>query len=101
MIPRTRDDVFRCYAYVLIYVDDMLAISEGMNDKKKNDYSFKMKKGSMGDSNLYLGSKLRNVTLLNGVEAWMMSPAKYVKEAVKNVGRLLGQQYDSETSYAS
>ena len=34
---------------------------------------------------MYLGAKLRKVTLPNGVEAWTMSPAKYAREAVSFV----------------
>jgi hypothetical protein len=44
-----------------------------------------MKPGSIGDPDFYLGGKLRKVTLANGVEAWGISPSKYVQEAVKNV----------------
>ncbi len=94
MMPKTRDDGFEYYAYVLIYVDDMLAIShEALGDMKRIDFYFKMKKESIGDPDIYLGSKLRKVTLPNGVEAWMMSPAKYVREAVKNVMRYLQKEY--------
>jgi hypothetical protein len=47
----------------------------------------------MGDPDIYLGSKLRKVVLPNQVEAWMMSPAKYINEAVKNVERHLEKEY--------
>jgi hypothetical protein len=97
MMPKTRDDGFEYYAYVLIYVDDMLSIShEGLSDMRKIDYYFKMKKESIGDPDIYLGSKLRKIILLNGVEAWMMSPAKYVREAVKNVERHLEKEYGAK-----
>ncbi|KAG7369945.1 reverse transcriptase RNA-dependent DNA polymerase [Nitzschia inconspicua] len=95
MKPRTRpDDGFEYYSYVLIYVDDILAIShEAMEDLQKIDYYFKMKEGSMGDPDIYLGSKIRKVTLPNRVEAWMLSPTRYVMEAVKNVERYLEKEY--------
>jgi hypothetical protein len=97
MMPRTRDDGFEYYSYVLIYVDDMLSIShDAMNDMKKIDYYFKMKKGSLGDPDIYLGSKLRKIVLLNGVEAWLMSPAKYVREAIKNVERYIHKEYGTK-----
>jgi hypothetical protein len=48
-----------------------------------------MKEESIGDPDIYLGSKLRKVTLPNGVEAWMISPAKYICEAIKNVEKYL------------
>jgi hypothetical protein len=55
-----------------------------------------MKKESIGDPDIYLGSKLRKMVLLNGVEAWMMSPAKYVREAVRNVERFLDKEYGTK-----
>lgn len=74
------------YAYVLLYVDDALVIHhDGMSALKEIDHFFKMKPSSMGDPDLYLGAKLRKVTLPNGVEAWAMSASKYVQEAVRNV----------------
>ena len=52
-----------------------------------------MKDGSIGDPDIYLGAKLRKVTLENGVEAWGMSPAKYVGEAVRNAENYLGKNF--------
>jgi hypothetical protein len=46
----------------------------------------------VGDPNIYLGAKLRKVTLENGVEAWSMSPSKYMQEAVKNVKSYLQEK---------
>ena len=88
------DDGFEYYAYVLIYVDDILAIChDPFFELSKIDYYFKMKKESIGDPDIYLGSKIRKVTMANGVEAWMMSPTKYVEEAVKNVETYLQKEY--------
>lgn len=53
-----------------------------------------MKEGSIGDPDLYLGAKLRKTRLLNGVEAWATSPAKYISEAIKNVESYLAKEYD-------
>ena len=44
---------------------------------------FMMKKGSIGDPDIYLGAKLRKVQLENSVFAWGIRPAKYVQEVVK------------------
>ena len=41
---------------------------------KEIDKFFKMKEGSVGDPDFYLGAKLRKMTLPNGVEAWSMIP---------------------------
>ena len=86
MRAETRSDGTEYYSYILLYVDDVLAIHEEATGLlKRVDYYFKMKKGSIGDPNIYLGARLRPVTLENGVVAWAMSPSKYVQEAVANV----------------
>jgi hypothetical protein len=82
MKPMTRpEDDFQNYAYVLIYVEDILAVShDALGDLNKIDLYFKMKKGSIGFPDIYLGSRLRSVVLPNGVKSWLMSPTKYVAE---------------------
>jgi hypothetical protein len=60
-----------------------------MQEIAKINKRFPLKKGSVGDPDLYLGAKLRKVTLPNGVSAWSMSPSKYVQEAVRNVKKYL------------
>jgi hypothetical protein len=84
------EDGFRYYSYILIYVDDCLAIHHNaIGVLNELDYYFKMKPGSIGDPDIYLGAKLRVVTLPNGVKAWGLSPSKYVHEAVTNVEKWL------------
>jgi hypothetical protein len=80
MNPMTRpEDGFQYYAYVLICVDDILAVShDALGDLNKIDLYFKMKKGSIGDPDIYLGSRLKQALLPNGIETWMMSPTKYI-----------------------
>ena len=88
------EDNFKYYAYMLLYVDDCLAIHHDaeMALTELNNY-FAMKKGSIGDPDIYLGAKLRAVELSNGVKAWSMSPAEYVKEAVENVKEYLDKHF--------
>jgi hypothetical protein len=77
-----------------MYVDDILMVShDAEKDLRKIDYYFTMKGESIGDPDIYLGSKLRKVTLPNGVKAWMISPAKYICEAIKNVEKYLEREY--------
>ena len=57
------------------------------------DKFFMMMKGSIGDPDIYLGAKLRTFQLDNGVFTWGMSPAKYVQEAVRNVGEHITKEY--------
>ena len=87
MKPMTRtDDNSEYYAYILLYVDDCLAISEdATKELHALDHYFKMKKGSIGNPEMYLGAKLRLTKLPNGILAWGISASKYVQEAVRNV----------------
>ena len=74
------------YAYTLCYVDDILVVHhDGMEALKGIDKFFKMKKGSVGDPDYYLGTKLRMMKLVNGVKAWGMSSSKYALAVVANV----------------
>ena len=61
------------------------------------DKCFKMKDGSIGDPDVCLGSKLKPVTLDNGVECWAMSPSKYIQEAVRNAENYLGANFGGRT----
>jgi Reverse transcriptase (RNA-dependent DNA polymerase) len=80
------DDGFKYYLYMLLYIDDILAINhDAMSLINEVDRFFKMKAGSVGDPDIYLGAKLREVQLPNGVNAWSLSASKYVQEAVRNV----------------
>jgi hypothetical protein len=51
----------------------------------KLDGYFKMKEGSIQVPTFYLGAKLKNTVLPNGVVAWGMSSSKYVQSSVQNV----------------
>lgn len=74
------------YDYMLLYVDDTLAIgTRPMDMLKEVDHYFPMKNNSMGPPKIYLGAKIGKVKLPNGVEAFSMSMSQYVREAVKGV----------------
>jgi len=91
MKPMVRpEDGFEYWAYVLLYVDDCLVVHHDAESVlSRIDKYFKMKDGSIGDPDIYLGARLKKMTLNNGVEAWANSPAKYIKEAVENVEKFL------------
>jgi hypothetical protein len=85
MRARIRDDGFKFYEYVLIYVDDILCISDNSQELlERIDKYFPMKPNSIGKPDIYLGAKLSGVSLPNQVEAWVMSPSKYIQEACNN-----------------
>eukprot|EP00934_Nitzschia_sp_Nitz4_P001939 Nitzschia sp. Nitz4//scaffold485_size5303//233//968//NITZ4_009229-RA/size5303-snap-gene-0.0-mRNA-1//1//CDS//3329552890//1939//frame0 len=46
-----------------------------------------MKKDAIGKPKYYLGAKVTEVTLENGVKAWGMSSSKYIQVAVRKSGR--------------
>jgi hypothetical protein len=50
-----------------------------------------MKAGLIGDLDIYLGTKLQQVELTNGVFAWTMSPSKYIQDDVCNVKEYLSK----------
>ena len=84
------NDGHKYYTYVLFYVDDCLVIShDATSVLNQIDHFFKMKPGSIGDPDFYLGAKLKETVLPNGVKAWGMSPSKYIQEAVRNVEEFL------------
>ena len=88
------DDGTKYYAYMLLYVDDCLCIHHDAEGALKAlDKYFQMKPGSIGSPDIYLGAKLRQVMLDNGVSAWSASPSKYVQDAVANVEQYLTTQY--------
>jgi hypothetical protein len=88
---------FEYYSYVLIYVDDILLISlEALADQERLITSLRSRKDSVGDPDIYLGSKFRKVMLSDGVHAWMISPTKYIREAINNVERHSEREYGSK-----
>ena len=98
MKAEVRPDGYKYYSYALLYVDDVLMIHHSAEEAiRQIDKYFTMKKGSIGDPDLYLGAKLREVQLSTGVYAWSFSPSKYVQEAVRNVKEYLSKSYNGQT----
>ena len=82
------------WEYVLLYVDDCLAISHRPREvlEKEIGKYWTMKPGSLGPPTIYLGNKVSKVTLENGVKAWSFSSSQYVQGAVSNVETYLKKQ---------
>ena len=90
MKATVRPDGFEYYAYVLLYVDDVMVIHhDALSILSRLDKYFKMKPGSVGDPTMYLGATLKKMQLENGKVAWANSPAKYVWSSCENVERYL------------
>jgi len=92
--PAKKGDGSTHYEYVLLYTDDVLVISENGEKILREGIGkyFELKESSIGPPNIYLGGKLRKVTLDNGAEAWAFGSSKYVQESVKNVQRHLAKR---------
>jgi hypothetical protein len=62
------DDGVKYWAYILIYVDDILcAHHDPGTSLAKIDKYFKMKSGSIMEPTFYLGAKLKKTVMPNGV----------------------------------
>jgi hypothetical protein len=80
------DDGVLYWAYILIFVDDILCVHRDPGiPLAKLDYNLKMKEGSIQAPTFYLGAKLKKSVLPNGVVAWGTISSKYVHSAVQNV----------------
>jgi hypothetical protein len=75
------------WEYVLLYTDDALVVSENGESLLRNELGryFELKQDSIGPPELYLGGKMRQVELENGVKAWAFGSSQYVQAAVRNV----------------
>ncbi len=72
---------------MLLYVDNLLVISEKAEAvlRKEIGKDWILKEESIGPPSKYLGGKLREVTLENGVKSWAFGSCQYVQSAVNNV----------------
>jgi hypothetical protein len=84
------DDGVSYWAYILIYVDDILCVHHDPGSPlAKLDEYFKMKESSTQVPTFYLGAKLKKTVLPIGVVAWGMRSSKYVQSVVQNVKEYL------------
>ena len=66
------------YSYILCYVDDIMVIHHDAMVLNRIDDFMKLKGGSIGDPNIYLGAKARKVQMPNCVWCYGISLSKYV-----------------------
>jgi hypothetical protein len=84
------DDGVLYWAYILIYVDDILCVNHDPGyHLTKLDENFKIKEGSIQIPTFYLGAILKKTFLHNGVVAWGMSSSNYVQSDVHNIKEYL------------
>ena len=78
---------------VLLYTDDILAIMEEPERFIRDELGqrFTIKEKSIGPPTQYLGNKVSEVTMANGVKCWSFSSSQYTQNAVKNVETYLSK----------
>ena len=77
------------YEYMLLYVDDCLAIYENPKEAVLQlDKFSKMQQNSISPPDIYLGRKVKKMRLPNMVEACTFRSSQYVQEAVCNFEKL-------------
>ena len=71
------DDSHEYYSYIFCYVYKILVIHhDSLAILKRIESYFKLNKISIGDTDMYLGSKLKIMTPENGTWCWSLSPPK-------------------------
>ena len=79
-------DGFEHYEYVLLYVNDVLAISDDPTEVLQNiDKYFGLNPGSLAEPSIYLSAKLKLMKMENWLVAWSLSVSKYTQETMKNM----------------
>ena len=80
------------YEYLLVYVDDVLAISHDPNAiMEKIGMRFEIKNDEWGPPTRYLGADVEKFTLPDGSTAWSLLSNSYVAAAVQTVRDLLAE----------
>jgi len=91
LLPVMKPNNFCYYEYILVYVDDILAISHNPTSIMNhigNDFKFKNDK--VEPPSTYLGAKLK-IRNLNGKPCWTISSYDYIQSAIKNVQQHLSK----------
>ena len=78
------------YEYLLLYVDDCLAVIKNTTELLQGlDEYFLLRPGSVGPPKLYLGAKFYKIQFPNGAEVYAVSTSQYLQEAANNFDRHL------------
>lgn len=78
------------YEIVLVYVDDVLAVSSDPEKiMRAIGEEYELKDGEYGQPEIYLGAGIEKFQLPSGKEVWSMTSEKYVKAAVETIKALL------------
>jgi Reverse transcriptase (RNA-dependent DNA polymerase) len=87
-----RSDGSPYYEYLLIYVDDVLALSLDPTAIMKDiGKQFTIKDGKYGPPTTYLGANIEKYQLDDGSYAWSMTSKHYVKMLIETISDLLAE----------
>ena len=88
--PGIKDDGSKYYEYMLMYVDDVLAISINARQllRSLEGDTVSYKNGKVEPPEMYLGATLKKKTL-DGIEMWTITSVEYVNAAVGTVKEAL------------
>ena len=90
--PAIKADGEEYYEYILVYVDDLLAISiDPMKIMTEITTAFKFKNDKIEIPDTYLGAKIQ-IKNINDHDCWTMTSSEYIKAAVKNVEEKLSKE---------
>jgi hypothetical protein len=83
-----------CWEYILLYVNDALAIGVNAEKMLREEIGcyFELKEASIGPPKIYLGGRMCQVILDNGMKVWGISLSQYVQSAVNNVEKYLKEK---------
>ena len=83
---KTKPDGTEYYAYVLVYVDDVIHLH---NDPgifmNRLEEVYRLNDVSVGEPNIYIGANIEKVQLDDGSVAWSMTSIMYVTNAIENL----------------
>jgi Reverse transcriptase (RNA-dependent DNA polymerase) len=86
--PAVKSDGTEYYEYILVYTDDILAISVNAKSiMEQLEQRYVLKAGSIGPPTQYLGAQIGQMTVKGDSSRpkWYISSDKYIKEALRNV----------------
>ena len=91
-----RNDGFEYYKMILVYVDDILCVSEHPDTIMDLIGEFYLiKDGETGTPKIYLGANIGEFQTPTSKEVWEMSAEDYCVQALKNVETMLQEDgYD-------
>lgn len=90
--PAVKSNGYEYYEMLLVYVDDVISISENPEEDIRGiQATFELKGGRGEVPEMYLGADIKEVSCGEGKKCWTMSSDKYVKTAVSNVEENLAE----------